>query len=83
MSQGLRFINLLNLRNPEKPNKQAVTRYKSVRVPDPSKSWTIVSKVSTVIGSFLTTGLASDRCRPSNVALTNGSDKGGVKPALE
>ena len=81
--QGLRFINSLNLRNPEKPNEQAVARRKSVRVPDPSASWTIASKVSTVIGSFLTTGLASDCCRASRVALTNESAKGGVNPALE
>ena len=81
-SQGLRFINLLNLRNLEKPNKQAVARHKFARVPDPSASSTITSKVSTVIGSFLTTDLASDRCRPSRVALTNESAKGGVNPAM-
>ena len=35
---GSQSINSLSLRNPEKPNKQAVARRKSARVPDLSES---------------------------------------------
>ena len=33
--------------------------------------------------AFLITGLATDHCRPSNLALTNGSAKGRASLALE
>ena len=55
---------------------------RSMREPDLSASLTIASNISTVTGSFLTVGFASNRCRPASVALTKGSTEGELKPAL-
>ena len=43
----------------------------------------VIVSPSTVTGSFLTVGFASDLCRPSRVALTKGSAEGELKPAVE
>ena len=50
-----------------------------MRDPDLSASITIASNISTVTGSFLTAGFASDCCRPS---MTKGLTEGKLKPAL-
>ena len=84
-SQGHRFINWLNWKNPEKPNKQGVVRHKSARILDSSASWTIAASVhcnGLLFSYWINTGLASDHCRPSRVALTNAFASGGVNPAL-
>ena len=82
-SHGLRLISSSNQRNPAKLNRQAVTRCKSDKELELLASLTMASSTSNIIGSFLTTGLASEHWSPSNVACTNGWDDGEAKPAVE
>ena len=81
-SQGPRQISSLNRRNPENANRNAVASRRSAKEPNLFASLTIASSISTVIGSFLAVGLARECCRPSNVAFTNGSTEGELKPAV-
>ena len=72
----------LNLKNPANPSRHAVASHRSASELNFSASQTIASSISTITGYFLTTGLDSERWRPSNVALTNGSTNGGHNLAL-
>ena len=59
-----------------------MANHKSTRKPDLSASHNIASSILTVTDSFLTTGFANDRWRPSKLALTKESANKELNPAL-
>ena len=70
-SHGLTFTSSLNLRSPEKANRQAAVSLTFDNVGCLFVSATNAFRMSTtVIGSFLVTGLAKALLSPSNVLVT-------------
>ena len=69
-SQGLMFTSSLNLRNPEKAQRHAAVSLTFDNVGCLFVSASIALRMSTVMGSFLLTGLAKALLRPSNVLVT-------------
>ena len=51
--------------------------------PERCASSAIAANISTVMGDFLTTGLAKNLCNPSFVVQTNGEEAGDGRPAVE
>ena len=77
------LTNSLKHRNPAYANKHAVTTLKSERVWLFLSSQTISSNMIGVTGAFFTVGFASNLCKPSNMAFTNGDTVGDDRPTIE
>ena len=80
-SHDLMFTSSLNLRNPEKANRQAAVSLIFDNVGCLFVSAINAFRMSTVMGSFLVTGLAKALLSPSNVLVTREFSVGGGTPA--
>ena len=76
MSQGRALISSLKRRKPENANRHAAVNQTFDNVGFLFVSPTIALSMSTVMGSFLLTGLAKALLRPSNVVFTSGLPAG-------
>ena len=83
MLHGLMLTSSLNHKKPAKGSRQAVVNLRSAKYRLFFASSTISSNMARIIGAFFTAGLASSRCIPSSIVLTNGEVMGVTKPAVE